>query len=214
MFDLDGTLIDSLADIADACNRVLAARGYPIHGRDAYRYFVGEGVAKLISRVLPAEARNEAIMAACAKEYSAQYARGWNVQTRPYAGIPELLDALAAAGMRMAVLSNKPDEFTLRCVGELLPRWNFDAVVGASARFAHKPDPGAALHIAGEMGIAPEEFLYIGDTATDMQTGKSAGMYPLGVLWGFREADELLAAGARGLVKSPGEVVRWCDRVR
>jgi phosphoglycolate phosphatase len=212
LFDLDGTLIDSLADIADSCNRALAAHGYPTHPEDAYRYFVGDGVKSLLLRVLPPEARREPFLSQCMDAYVADYARGWNIKTRPYAGIPQLLDSASARGMRLAVLSNKPHPFTVQCVEAFLAGYRFDMVMGATPQFPHKPDPQGAVHIARTMNIAPAQFLYLGDTATDMQTAVAAGMVPLGALWGFRKADELLAAGAKALLESPADLLNFLGR--
>lgn len=210
IFDLDGTLIDSLADIADSCNRVLAAHGFAEHTLEAYRYFVGDGVRNLWLRILPPEARVEPVLVQCMRAYSADYARNWRVKTRPYDGVPDLLHSLAARGMEMAVLSNKPHDFTRQCVEGLLAGHEFAVVLGASPQFPHKPDPASALHVAGRLGVPPADCLYLGDTATDMQTATAAGMYALGALWGFRHADELLAAGARALLPAPGDVLRFC----
>jgi phosphoglycolate phosphatase len=207
LFDLDGTLIDSLSDIADSCNRSLAAHGFPTHPDDAYRYFVGDGVRNLLLRALPPEGRGEPTLGECMAAYVADYARNWHVKTRAYAGIDGMLDAARAKGLRLAVLSNKPDQFTRQCVKVILAGHDFEMVVGASQRFGHKPDPAAALHIAGEMKLPPEQFLYLGDTATDMQTAVAAGMYPVGALWGFRKAAELQAAGAKALLRLPGELL-------
>lgn len=206
LFDLDGTLIDSLPDIADCCNRLLAARGFPTHEYDAYRYFIGDGVTNLVRRALPPEAREGPVLATFAAEYHAEYARNWNVKTRVYDGINEMLHAARARGLRMSILSNKPDEFTRQCVEFYLPGHPFEIVLGASDRFPRKPDPAAASHIARSMGLRADEFLYVGDTATDMQTAVAAGMHPAGVLWGFRTTDELRAAGAAQLVASPAEL--------
>ncbi|HUO07679.1 MAG TPA: HAD family hydrolase [Phycisphaerae bacterium] len=211
LFDLDGTLIDSLADIADACNLTLAALGYPTHPINAYRYFVGDGVKNLLLRALPPHARSEPILNQCMETYNAQYTRIWHAKTRPYPGIPELLDAATAQGLRLAILSNKPHPFTVQCVEKILAGHHFEVVMGASPRFPHKPDPQAALHIAQTMAIPPAEFLYVGDTATDMQTAVAAGMFPLGALWGFRTADELLASGAKALSHSPADLLKVCE---
>lgn len=207
LFDLDGTLLDTLEDIANAANRVLAAHGFPTHSVAAYRYFVGEGVRTLIQRILPAANRDEATVAACVRDYREDYTEHWNVKTRPYPGVPEMLDGLVARGVRLAVLSNKPDVSTRQCVRELLPRWKFDVVFGQREGLAHKPDPAGAHEVARLMKLAPADFLYLGDTATDMQTAVAAGMYPVGALWGFRTAEELTRTGAKRLIARPEELV-------
>jgi phosphoglycolate phosphatase len=207
LFDLDGTLLDTLQDIADACNAALCRHGFPPHPVDAYRYFVGDGVPVLISRTVPAEPHNAETLASVAAAYREEYQRRWNATAAPYPGVGELLDQLTHRGLPLAVLSNKPDEFTRRCVAELLPRWAFSIVLGASAAFPPKPDPAGARHVARTLDLPPEQFCYLGDTPTDMRTAVAAGMFPVGVLWGFRPADELKAAGARQLISHPRELL-------
>jgi len=207
LFDLDGTLLDTLADLADSGNWALGQLGFAEHPTESYKYFVGDGVENLARRALPAGRSDAATVARCAELVREAYARRWAEKTRPYRGIPELLDALVMRGMPMAVLSNKPDDFTRLCVERLLPRWRFAEIVGARASLARKPDPAGALLIAERLGVAPAEVLYLGDTNTDMQTAVAAGMFPVGALWGFRTADELTASGAQRLVGSPRELV-------
>lgn len=207
LFDLDGTLLDTLQDIANACNTALARHGFPGHPVQAYKHFVGDGVAKLISRVVPIGRAEVTTLSRVAAAYREEYSRHWNLTTRPYEGIPELLDRLTQRGIPIAVLSNKPDDFTRRCVAEFLPDWKFEMVVGASKTFPPKPDPAAASHIAATLDFPPGAFAYLGDTATDMKTAASAGMLPVGVLWGFRSAEELRQAGAQHLLKRPSELL-------
>jgi phosphoglycolate phosphatase len=202
LFDLDGTLLDTLEDLAASMNRVLAAHGWPPRRLDEYRYFVGRGVEELVRSAVPPETEPGAIDGLVA-EMAREYRQGWALRTRPYPQIPELLDALSAGGLKLAVLSNKLEECTLRMVAHFLSRWRFAAVVGASARFPRKPDPAAALAIAAQLDLRPEEFLYLGDTSIDVCTALAAGMHPVGVLWGFRGADELRGAGARHLIGRP-----------
>lgn len=209
VFDLDGTLLDTLADIAQAANRVLVQRGLAAHDIDAYRLFVGEGVRVLFERALPPTACSDELIAACAEDFRQAYAECWNVQTRPYEGIDDLLAALVARGVRLAVLSNKPDEFTQACVREYFARFPFEAVLGQREGVPRKPDPAGAREIAAQLDIAPERMLYVGDTAVDMQTALAAGMFPLGVSWGFRPRSELLAGGAQALIDRPAELLPW-----
>jgi len=209
VFDLDGTLLDTLADIADAANRVLVKHGLPAHELDAYRLFVGEGVRVLFERALPADACTAERVAAYAEDFRGAYAECWNVQTRPYEGIVDLLDALVSRHVRLAVLSNKPDNFTKACVREYFPDLPFEAVLGQREGVPRKPDPAGAVEIAEAMGLAPTQFLYAGDTAVDMQTALTAGMFPLGVLWGFRPLSELQAGGAQAVIARPAELLGW-----
>ena len=207
LFDLDGTLLDTLADIAESTNSALRGLGLPEHPHAAYKRFVGDGVETLVRRVLPADRLDPTTIAACVTGMRSEYGRRWDATTRPYDGIPELLDGLTARGLPLAVLSNKPDEFTKLCVQRILPRWRFAVVLGQRANTPKKPDPAGALEICRLLNLKPSEFLYLGDTDTDMQTAVAAGMFPVGALWGFRPADELLAHGARALAEKPADVL-------
>lgn len=207
LFDLDGTLLDTLEDIANSANSALIRHGLPPNEVDAYRYFVGDGVAILISRALPDGKRDSDVIADCVKAFREHYSRNWNVKTRPYEGIPELLDALAAEDIKMAILSNKPDDFTKRCVTELLPNHGFEMIIGQRDGIPMKPDPAGALQIAGRLGIMPSQFLYLGDSAIDMKTAIRADMFPVGALWGFRPLEELQDHGAQAVIEHPMDLL-------
>ncbi len=207
VFDLDGTLLDTLEDLGDAVNRVLINHGFPAHPMDAYRYFVGDGSAVLIERALPESARGTDVYRECLAAFMADYDRSWKVKTRLYDGISEMLDSLAALGIDMAILSNKSHGFTVKCVQDLLSNWRFRAVFGLREDVPRKPDPAGALEISRLLGRVPGHMLYLGDTAIDMRTAVSAGMFPVGALWGFRTREELLENGARALVQHPGELL-------
>jgi phosphoglycolate phosphatase len=207
IFDLDGTLLDSLADIADAVNAVLGSLQYPPHPLESYKYFVGDGMDTLARRVIPAEFCSEQIITKFINSVKDEYATRWNHTTKPYPGIPELLTTLTRLGVKLAVLSNKPHEFTQMMVSRLFPEWRFDAVYGARPEVKKKPDPAAALEIAARLCLQPAQIVYLGDSGTDMQTALAAGMYGIGALWGFRDAHELYEAGAMDLVKYPLELV-------
>ena len=209
IFDLDGTLLNTLDDLGNAVNRVLSDMGFPTHTIDEYRSFIGDGVEKLINRVLPEEDRDEDTIRACLQGYQEDYHKNWNVHTRPYEGIPDLLDALQERELKVAVLSNKPHDAANLCVTELLPRWRFDVVLGHRDGTPHKPDPAGALEISQRLNIPPAEFLYLGDSGVDMATAISARMFPVGALWGFREADELEESGAKALISHPQEVLAF-----
>jgi phosphoglycolate phosphatase len=206
LFDLDGTLLDSLHDIGAAMNHALAHHGLPVHPLPAYRRFVGEGVRVLVSRAVPAgrEVLHEAVL----DTYRARYAECMLDTTRPFPGIPELLSRLAEEGVKLAVLSNKPHASTRRLVETLLPQVRFEAVYGERAGVPRKPDPTAALGLAAELGVGPEDCAFIGDTAVDMDTARAAGMYGVGVTWGFRHEEELQAHGARALVHTVEELLQ------
>ncbi len=207
IFDLDGTLLDTLEDLGNAVNRVLETNGFPTHEMDAYRYYVGDGEIMLITRALPEENRSDKDIRTCLKEYRQDYGQNWNVNTKPYDGVAEMLDALVMHGFKLAILSNKPHEFTKLCVSGLLANWTFDVVLGQQEPIPRKPDPAGALKIAEGLKIPPSGFLYLGDTAIDMKTAIAAGMFPVGVLWGFRPAEELQKSGAQVLLKRPMDIM-------
>ncbi len=212
IFDLDGTLLDSLEDLADSMNQVLARQMFPVHAVEKYRYFVGDGIAELVRRVLPAAQQDSALVAQNISWMSAEYEKRWNQKTRPYPGIAELLDALTDAGMNLAVLSNKPDAFTKIMVPALLPGWQFEPILGARPGVPVKPDPQAALEIAEQLAISPAEILYLGDTATDMLTANAAGMIAVGVAWGFRTVEELQRSGAQQIIHQPAELLQLLQK--
>lgn len=207
LFDLDGTLLDTIEDLADSMNAVLDKFGFPVHDIKEYKYFIGDGIANLVRRALPPESRSEETINCCVDAMRQEYGRRWADKTCPYRGIPELLDGLHARGLKMAVLSNKLDEVTKLVVAKLLPRWKFEFVLGERPLVPKKPNPAAALEIARLMNIRPCEFLYLGDTSIDMKTANAAGMYAVGALWGFREAGELTAGGAKILIENPVDLL-------
>lgn len=212
LFDLDGTLLDTLDDIADAGNAALISHGFAAHAVSAYRHFVGEGVPTLIRRIVPETNRYEKTLKSVAKSYVEAYEKSWNAKSHPYPGIAEMLDELTRRQIRLAILSNKPHDFTCQCVEAFLSKWKFEEILGATAKLPRKPDPAAALHIAKMMQLPPAEFLYLGDTNTDMQTAVAAGMHPVGVLWGFRDRAELQVAGAKTIIAHPAELISFFDR--
>jgi phosphoglycolate phosphatase len=205
IFDLDGTLVDSLADIATAMNHSLAQHGFPTHPISAYRDYVGEGVMVLVRKATPT-AREEQHASVLAT-YRAYYAEHLFDRTHPFPGIPALLARLADEGVPLAVLSNKSDAFTRRLVEGLLPGVPFRAVYGERPGVPRKPDPTAALGIAAELGVAPADCAFVGDTPVDMNTARNAGMYGVGVTWGFRGVEELRAHGARALATTADELL-------
>jgi phosphoglycolate phosphatase len=209
LFDVDGTLLDSIQDLADSMNSTLGHFGFPIHGVDRYKYFVGDGMENLVRRALPdSVGTDSALVSECLQMMRQTYDLNWKKKTRPYPGIPELLDGLTDHNVRMAVLSNKPDYFTQKVIKELLPSWRFEIVMGERPSVPRKPDPSSAIEISERLGIRPENFLYLGDTATDMLTANAAGMFAVGALWGFRKAEELISSGAKELISTPLEILR------
>jgi len=208
ILDVDGTLLDTLRDLADSMNGTLRHFGFPVHKLEKYKHFVGEGIENLVRRSLPDSAKTDPeLISRCIETMQQIYGRNWNVNSRPYPGIPELLDALTARGLKMAVLSNKPHVLTQRAIEKLLPTWRFEVVMGECPPVPRKPDPSSALGIANRLGVEPAGFLYLGDTGTDMKTANAAGMYAVGALWGFRNAEELIQSGAKKLIAKPAELL-------
>jgi phosphoglycolate phosphatase len=160
-------------------------------------------------RALPENRRDEATVAQCAAEMRAEYRKRWSLKTRPYDGIPELLDNLTLRNLKLAVLSNKPEDSTREMVSELLSKWRFYPVAGARPSVPKKPDPVLAIEISQQLRVPADKFLYLGDTGTDMKTARGAGMFPVGALWGFRTAEELKDTGAKVLVAHPSEVLQF-----
>jgi len=207
VFDFDGTLLDTLQDLAESVNSVLNRSGFPEHSLEAYRHFVGDGVEELARRVLPEGHRDEATVTKTLTEVRQEYRQRWPEHTQPYEGIPELLDALTARRVKMAIVTNKPDDSTRTMAARLLPRWQFDVIVGATSDLPRKPNPRGALEAARRLHLPPAAILYVGDSDIDMKTANAAGMYPVGVLWGFRPADELIRNGAKVLIRKPLELL-------
>jgi phosphoglycolate phosphatase len=206
VFDLDGTLVDSLTDLAESMNAVLNLHACPAHPVRRYRQYVGEGVRRLVVRALPLAARAEGFVATCEAEMRNVYGMRWGRHTAPYPGILDLVSALARRGFRLGVLTNKPHGFAVRIIERNFAPGTFAAVMGADRGFSHKPDPAGALELARQLGVASEKCFYVGDTGTDMKTAVAAGMTPIGCLWGFRDAVELEEAGAVRLVKDVREL--------
>lgn len=202
LFDLDGTLADTLASIASFGNEALASCGLPAIETDAYRYLVGNGRDTLVRRMLQTLGRpedGELFRRVCAV-YDAAYAAEPLRLVTVYPHIRQLLDGLKKRGIRCAVLSNKPDDMTRAVVGGLFPCGTFDAVRGQLDGVPKKPAPDAVFSILDTLGVEPAHCLYVGDTQVDMQTGKNAGAVTAGVLWGFRDEEELRTNGADYIV--------------
>jgi len=208
IFDLDGTLIDSLEDIADAMNYTLTEFGFPTHNYDAYKYFVGNGLMNLIKTSVPQSAlENQQLLQLCFETMMDKYQQCLIFKTRLYPGMKELLDILASKNLKMAVLSNKPDKLTQQICSVLLKDRQFDIIMGATENFPRKPYPDSALFIAKKLDISPENIIYMGDTNIDMKTALAAGMFPAGVTWGFRTREELQNAGAKLIIDEPLELI-------
>ena len=208
IFDLDGTLLDTLGDLAASGNAILADRGLPTHPVDDFRYFIGDGMRNLVERIFPDDAKpSESELDAALADYKNAYEQRWNLTTKPYDGVPELLDELSANGVPLGVLSNKAHAFTEKCVDAFLADWKWTAVLGQREGIPRKPDPAGALEAAATMGVTPENCVFVGDSGVDMQTATNAGMIAVAALWGFRSAEELTAAGAAFLIEKPADLL-------
>jgi len=203
IFDLDGTLTDTLADIGNAMNHTLAEHGLPTYDLDRYRYLVGSGMKRL-ARLAVGDRQDmyEPVLAG----YAAYYARHATDTTAPYPGVVEMLGALHARGLKLCVFSNKPHGDVVTVVQRYLPEIPFALVQGQIESVPVKPDPAGALRCAAALGVAPDECLYLGDTDVDMLCARNAGMHPIGVKWGFRP-EELAAAGAEAIIEEPMEIM-------
>ncbi len=205
VFDLDGTLLNTLADLADSGNELLASYGMAPHPEKAYRYFVGNGSRKLMERILPGKSP-EQIDEALAR-YKAIYEKRLTVKTTPYTGILEMLSVLRTRGVRMAVCTNKHVSAAEVLIRKYFPADSFDAYEGDCPGVPRKPDPAHVRIVLDKMGVGPEETVYLGDSGVDMQTAVNAGVLPVGVLWGFREKEELTENGAEILLSQPLELL-------
>lgn len=207
VFDLDGTLLDTLDDIADASNAVLQAIGCDIHPNSAYREFVGEGVTRLFEQALPAGQATKETLARCSDGFHREYQLRWNAKTQLYAGVDRMLASLSKEGVPLGVLSNKPHAFTVQCTEHYLARWRFQCIFGVRPERPRKPDPAVLLEMLEIMGVAPDCCLYVGDTPVDMQTARAAGCIAIGAAWGFRPEEQLRAHGTNHIAAEPEEVL-------
>jgi len=205
--DLDGTLVDTLADLADALNRVLLSEGAPGHGLATYKLLVGKGIRDLVAQALPPEKRSAETIARCYAAMLADYGEHCLVKTRKYDGVAELGDGLRAAGVKLAVLSNKSHELTSRIVESLFGCGYFEVVMGAQPGVPLKPDPTAAVLISERLSIAASRMVFLGDSGIDMLTASAAGMIAVGAAWGFRTKDELVENGASVVLDHPLELL-------
>jgi phosphoglycolate phosphatase len=212
MFDLDGTLLNTLEDLGDAMNATCRGLDAPEHTYDFYRLSVGDGARALVKRSLPEAMRDDESIDSATLTMRQHYGENWNVKTRVYDGVHELIEALRERGIVTTVLSNKPESALQDCVRHFFPSSPFAAVRGVVPDGPLKPDPGGALAIIEEMGIPAAEWMYVGDTNTDMQTAVAAGLFAVGCTWGFRDREELLENGAEAIIDHPAELLALCDR--
>ena len=212
IFDLDGTLLDTLVDITEAGNLALTELGYATHPLESFRYFVGNGARNLMKRALPADAGDD-VLEKAVDAFRKHYATTWNHASTLYPGVADLLDELSKQGYVLSILSNKPHEFTVEIGKNIFLNWNFALIYGHREGVPLKPDPSSALEICTKLNLNPEEVLFVGDTAVDMETATNAKITPIGVLWGFRPATELKANGASCLISHPLELLEQLERL-
>lgn len=207
IFDLDGTLADTLESIAYSANQALARLGYEALPVPDYRYYAGDGARELLKRALYASGDTSGErLEEIEPVYAGIFERDCMYKVHPYDGIEELLSVLRKQGIRTAVLSNKPHARTVDVINRLFVPGTFDYVQGQMEGIERKPSPAGAFKIAEVFGVQPEECIYLGDTNTDMKTGRAAGMFTVGVLWGFRGKEELLENGAMKLAEHPADI--------
>ena len=208
IFDLDGTLVDTLGDISASMNQALKRRGFPELPVEEYGEKVGWGIKRLAMLALPEEARQEEVAALVAADASRLYAETPLVYSRPYPGMPELVGALRQKKIKTAVLSNKPDPTAQKVIAGLFPPGSFDYVQGEIIGKPRKPDPTCVWEILIELDLTPSDIIFVGDSEIDMETAISSGCFPLGVSWGYRSTEIVSKAGARRIIEKPEELLQ------
>lgn len=207
LFDLDGTLIDSLADLAGAINRMLVDHGYPARELSVFPEYIGDGVRQLVWRALPEHARTDEIIDACLRDYQRHYESGWHDQTVVYEGMMETLTQLKARGLKVGCISNKPHRFTTLCCDYFFAAETFGIVLGQRDEVPRKPNPAGAIEAATTLGVEVSQCAYVGDSGIDMAFAKNAGMFGIGVSWGFRTVEELHKHGSDVIVDHPCDLL-------
>lgn len=207
IFDLDGTLLNTIADLGSATNHAMKSLGYPLYNLDDYRFMVGNGISKLIERALPPEARSEAVFTRARELFLDYYGKHLTDFTRPYPGIPQLLAGLNARGIMTAVASNKYREATSRLIATFFSEIKWVAVEGENPPRPRKPSPEIVYDIMGRAGVGKESTLYVGDSGVDMSTAHNASVESVGVTWGFRPETELRETGACHIATSPADIL-------
>lgn len=214
IFDLDGTILDTVYSIGHNVNETLQTLGLPTHPIDAYKQFAGDGQEMLIRRALAASGDDQnRLFDEANADYTRRFATGCTEDVHPFDGITEMIQKLKERNFRVAVLSNKEDANVVHIIDTVFPKGTFDYVMGKRKDMERKPNPAGVYLIMKELSIEPEDCLYVGDTNTDMLTGKNAGLYTIGVNWGFRDEDELRKGGADRIVSHPSEIVEAADLI-
>lgn len=211
IFDLDGTLLDTIYDLAYSCNYALKQHGYPEHPVEAYRFFVGNGMQKLVERALPEAARKDDEIALVKRDFLAYYADHSMEYTRPYPGVTDLLETLQHRNVSLAVASNKIDAATKYLIAHYFPNIRFEIVLGQREGIPVKPDPAIVNDILLAVGVDKDQVVYVGDSGVDVETALSAGVSLVAVLWGFRPKVELESKGASRFIESPDQLLHFLD---
>ncbi len=206
IFDLDGTLLNTIGDLAVSCNHMLRMRGLGEHSYDDYCHFVGNGITRLVERAIPEPLRTEQYVAEARRDFLAYYIEHIDIHTVAYEGIAALLEQLQAAGVKLAVASNKFNDGTRKLIAEYFPQIRFAAVYGNRDGIPFKPDAYVLREIMEECGADAADTCMVGDSGVDMQTAHNAGVRSIGVTWGFREREELVENAAGHIVDSPSEI--------
>lgn len=209
IFDLDGTLADSIEDIAESMNLVLQEQGLQDHNIDTYKKFVGNGILKLVKRALPKEYRSEKLFMKNLNRMLEIYDATCVNKTKLYPGIADLLTELQKRDIKVAVFSNKANYLTQKVVKVLLHKWDIAFTIGAGDHIAKKPNPQGALLAAEKMKLSPNELIFVGDSGVDMETALNAGMFGVGVLWGFKNAEELKTCGAKAIIGKAADLLEY-----
>jgi phosphoglycolate phosphatase len=213
IFDLDGTLLDSIADIAMATNKVLKDHNLPEHPLERYVEFIGNGARRIVQRALPAQLKSdEAFVDKILKAYKAAYKENIVVESKLFDGIPDLLKFLNKSGLPIAIFTNKPHDQTMLIADKLLRAFKFEVILGQKDENPKKPDPFGALWIVEQMGLKPSDVLFVGDSAVDVNTAKNASMQLVGVRWGYSEENELEDAGCETIVDTVSELKALIDK--
>ena len=207
IFDLDGTILNTIDELADSANHVLLAHGYPTHPTERYKTFVGNGIPKLVENMLPANFSPDEFERVL-DDFQRYYDLHKEDKTAPYTGIPEMLRELRRNGLKICVLSNKQHDLSVQIVTHYFGNDVFEVIQGKCEKFPTKPNPASCNYVVSQLNIDKREILYVGDSNVDMQTGSNAGLKKCGVSWGFRSVEELAAAGADYIAHSPNDILK------
>ncbi len=211
IFDLDGTLVNSLGDITNAINTVLKTHNFPTLTVQECQSFIGHGVKDLVVKALPKDHRSDEWINRCFHEMLAVYRDNCTIKTELYPGISNLLDELTARKLKLAVFSNKADELTKKVVKAVCSKWNFEVVEGLKIEALKKPNPTVAIEISKKLNIPAEQLIFVGDTDVDIITAKKSNMYPVGVVWGYRTKEELVLSGAKYMLENPLDLIQLLE---